>query len=260
MGALTSTAQADVATRRSARAVIRRALVRTAHVVLRSDLALVVSGVITALTIALTLSPDGVVQQVVSSTSTNLANLRTHPVPVLVASLFVVPDLDGLVLVLVLLVALAYGQQWVGRFATVVVAVIGHVGATLFVAILLITGLGAHLVPRSVVYAEDVGVSYALAALLGWLTARVPRRWRVWYVAMLVVYFLGPAMFAQTFTDAGHATALVLGLSLAVLSARSATGHAADGATRDDAVGGIPLAADAERRSVGPSGKEVVEE
>ena len=259
MGALTSAAQADVATRRPVRAVLRRALVGTAHVVVRSDLALVVSGVITALTIALTLSPDGVVQQVVSSTSTNLANLRTHPVPVLVASLFVVPDLEGLLLVLVLLVALAYGQQWVGRFATVVVAVIGHVGATLFVAILLITGLGAHLIPRSVVYAEDVGVSYALAALLGWLSARVPRRWRVWYIAMLVLYFLGPALFSQTFTDAGHATALVIGLSLAVLSARSAQGGPVRSAS-DDAVGGIPLAADDERRSVRPSGKEVVEE
>ncbi len=249
-------AAAAVRSRPTVRATLRRALVHTAHVVRRSDLGIVVCALITALTIALTLSPDGVVHQVVSATSTNLANLHTHPVPVLVASLFVVPDLDGLLLVLALLVAIAYGQQWVGRFATVVVAVIGHVGATLFVAILLITGLGAHLVPRSVVYAEDVGVSYALAALLGWLTARVPRRWRVWYIAMLALYFLGPALFVQTFTDAGHATALALGLSLAVLSARSARSEP----NRGDVADRNPLAAGAGRRSVRSSGKEVVEE
>lgn len=200
----------------------RRALARTLRVVRRSDLALAFCGVVTLMTVSLALAPDGLVSDVVAATSTNLANLRTHPVLVLVASVFVVPHLEDLGLVLVMLVALAYGQAWVGRFATLVVAVIGHIGATLFVAVLLVSGLGAHLVPRSVVFAEDVGVSYALAALLGWLTARVPHRWRGWYVAALVVYFLSPALFGPSFTDAGHASALALGLSLAVLSARSA--------------------------------------
>ena len=200
----------------------RRALSHVSGVVRSSDLALTFCGIVTALTIAMTLSPDGVIADVVSSTSTNLVNLRTHPIQVLAASVFVVPDLGGLWLVLGMLVTLAYGQAWVGRFATVVVAVIGHVGATLFVAVLLMTGIGAHLVPRSVAFADDVGVSYALAALLAWLTARLPRRWRGWYVLALVVYFMAPALFDFTFDDAGHATALVLGLSLAALSARSA--------------------------------------
>lgn len=200
----------------------RRALARTLHVVRSSDLAIVFCAVVTLLTIWLELSPDGMESDVVAATSTNLANLRTHPIRVLIASVFVVPHLEGLVLVLVMLVALAYAQAWVGRFATLVVAVIGHVGATLFVSVLLVTGLGVHLLPRSIVFAEDVGVSYALAAVLGWLTARVPHRWRGWYVVALVVYFLAPALLGPSFTDAGHASALALGLSLAVLSARSA--------------------------------------
>lgn len=219
----------------------------------RGDLGLAVCGVITAVTIALAIAPNSLVTRVVSVTSTNLANLRTHPLQVLVASVFVVPELEGLVMVMVLLVALAYGQAWVGRFATVTVAVIGHVGATLFVAMLLTTGMADRMLPRSIMYAKDVGVSYALAAVLGWLVARVPRHWRAPYIGLVVLWFLGPAVFTQTFTDAGHATALALGLSLAVLSVRSGRAPA-EGVPRN------PLAAVDESRSVEGSGKEVVEE
>jgi hypothetical protein len=211
----------DRATVAAAARVVWRALRRTVAVVRRSDLALTFCGIVTALTITLALSPASLTASVVGRTSTNLANLRTHPIEALTTSVFVVPDLDGLWLVLAMLVALAYGQAWVGRFATIVVLVIGHVGATLFVAILLITGLGAHLVPSSVIFADDVGVSYALVAILGWLTARVARRYRPWYVLALAVYFVAPGLDDFTFNDAGHATALVLGLSLAVLSGRS---------------------------------------
>lgn len=232
---------------------VRTPLQGTLAVVGRSDLALAVCGVITAVTVALAIAPNSLVTRVVSVTSTNLANLRTHPLQVLVASVFVVPELEGLVMVMVLLVALAYGQAWVGRFATVTVAVIGHVGATLFVAMLLTTGMADRMLPRSIMYAKDVGVSYALAAVLGWLAARVPRHWRAPYIGLVVLWFLGPAVFTQTFTDAGHATALALGLSLAVLSVRSGR-VPAEGVPRN------PLAAVDESRSVEGSGKEVVEE
>jgi rhomboid family protein len=162
-------------------------------------------------------------ERLVLESSTNLANLRDDPIFVLIVSAFVVSSISGLWILAPLVVAFGAVQRWLGRIPTVVVAVIGHVGGTLFVAVLLATGLAHGRLGRSILHVPDVGVSYALAAVVGLLAAVVPRRWLVPYVVGLLLYFSGPLAMRPTYTDAGHTTALALGFGLAVLAHRAAT-------------------------------------
>jgi hypothetical protein len=108
----------------------------------------------------------------------------------------------------------------------VITAVIGHVGATLFVAtILSATILSAGIARGGIALEEaraaDVGVSYGLVAGLGLLAARVPRRRTAGYTVGLSAVFLVALIVGRSFTDLGHACAWVIGLGLAVLVHRA---------------------------------------
>jgi hypothetical protein len=150
----------------------------------------------------------------VEQTSTNLSNMASHPFQVLVLSAFVIAPLGGLVLLVPVVVLYGELQRWLGRLSTVLVVAFGHVGATLVVMTMEITALHRHLVGFDIVVKPDVGVSYGMFAVVGALLARVPRRWRAPYgfaclalVALLVVTHLN-------FTNLGHATAWLIGISL----------------------------------------------
>lgn len=198
-------------------------IVRVAlRLVRSSDLALGYAAVVAAVTIVLQLVPAEVRADVVRRCSTNLENLRDRPVFVLVVSAFVVPSLLGLLQLPVLLLVYATGQRWVGRAGTVLAAGFGHVGATLFVAALIASGITHGRLAESVAQASDVGVSYGIACMAAFVLSRVPQRWRGVYVAAVVTSYAGPLLRDQTFTDVGHVTALLLGLALALLAARVA--------------------------------------
>jgi hypothetical protein len=158
--------------------------------------------------------------QLVLDTSTNLANLRHDPLLVLVASAFVVSPLWGLWLLPVLVVVYGAAQRWLGAAATVVVAVFGHVGATLFVAVLLAAGVTAGDLDPAVVEAPDVGVSYGLVAVAALLTVRLPPRRRVWYALALIAYCLVPALVDPDFSSLGHLVAAGFGFGVAVVATR----------------------------------------
>ena len=84
----------------------------------------------------------------------------------------------------------AYGalQRWLGRVSLFVVAVLGHVGATLFVATMELTELAKGRVGLSIAVRPDVGVSYGLAAVAGVLVVRVADTWwRRYVIASLIV-------------------------------------------------------------------------
>lgn len=197
---------------------------------LSSDLALGYAAVVVAVTVALQLVPAELRGDVVQRCSTNLANLRDRPVLVLVVSAFVVPTISGLLPLPLLLLVYAAGQRWVGRAGTVLVAGLAHVGATLFVAALIASGISHGRLAESVARASDVGTSYGVAGVAAFVLSRVPPRWRGLYVAAATGYFVGPLLQHQTFTDVGHASAFLLGLGLALLAARVAhAAHAADG-------------------------------
>jgi hypothetical protein len=186
-----------------------------------SDLALAYAGVVAALAVALTMMPARVANRLVVDSSTNLANLRAHPPFVLVVSAFVEPSVWQLWILVPLLLAYSELQRWLGRAAVVITAVLGHVGATLFVSTILAAGVAHGRIQLSVRNATDVGVSYGLVAVLGLLAARVPRRWRSWYVMSFTVGFAVTLIIGRGFTDLGHVSAWAIGLGLAVLVHRA---------------------------------------
>jgi len=111
----------------------------------------------------------------------------------------------------------AYGelQRWLGRVSLFVVAVLGHVGATLFVATMEVTELAKGRV-GFIAVRPDVGVSYGLAAVAGVLVVRVPDPWRRRYVIASLIVIVGQFLILRNFTGLGHLTAWLIGLAVAV--------------------------------------------
>ncbi len=179
---------------------------------------------LTALVLALV--PDHVQHEVILQSSTNLRNLRVHPLFVLFASAFVVSNLWGLWQLPLLLWGYGALERWLGPVAAVVVGVLGHVGATLFVATLLVAGIDHGQFDLAVRDVTDVGVSYGLAAVGGVLAVRVPRRWLTAYLLFISAFLLAGLFGFKTFTELGHLTAFVIGLGLGQLVHRAAAGSA----------------------------------
>ena len=149
----------------------------------------------------------------VSRMSTNLHNLRHGHMGTLVGSAFV-DDSDAIYVWLPGLVCLLALGELIWRSRGLVVAfAVGHIGATLIVAVGLAAALEAGWLPMSVARASDVGVSYGAVCVLGALTASIPSRWRAvwigWWLGVAVVAALG-----ADFTAFGHILALLLGIRL----------------------------------------------
>ena len=186
----------------------------------RADVGWTYAAVVLVVAVAVRVLPGTRPQSLVLKSSTNLDNLRHTPLLVLVASAFEVSPLSGLWILAPLVVVFAAAQRWLGRAATVIVAVLGHVGATLFVAMLLAAGINDGVVDADLAQAPDVGVSYGLAAVAGVLVGRVPRRHRPWYALGVFAVAAGSLLADGGFTGVGHVTAVLLGFALAVLTAR----------------------------------------
>lgn len=149
----------------------------------------------------------------VSRMSTNLHNLAHGRLSTLVGSAFVDDGGNDYLWLPWLACLLALGELiWRGRGLVIAFAV-GHIGATLIVAVGLVVALKAGWLPFSTARASDVGVSYGAVCVLGALTASIPSRWRhVW-----VGWWLGIALMAASgadFTAVGHVLALLLGIGL----------------------------------------------
>lgn len=185
------------------------------------DLALAYAGVVLAVDVVLALLPADVAADLRLRSSTNLVNLRDNPLLVLAASAFVLDSLRGLYVLPLLVLAYGAVQRWLGRAAAAGVGALGHVGATLFVAVVLASGIAHRQVALSERAAEDVGVSYGLVAVAGLLVARVPRRWLPAYGGGITVWLVLNLVVGGTFTDLGHVTAWGLGVLLAGLVHRA---------------------------------------
>jgi hypothetical protein len=140
------------------------------------DVALVYTAIVVTTTTILAVIPRPAATRFVLESSTNLANLREHPPLVLVLSAFVQPSPVELLILPPLIWAYGALQRWLGRAATIITAVFGHVGATLFVATILAAGIAKGRINTSTAHVADVDASYGLAAMAGLLVARVPRR------------------------------------------------------------------------------------
>jgi hypothetical protein len=150
---------------------------------------------------------------VVSRMSTNLHNLRHGHMGTLVGSAFVSGGDDVFVWLPGLVCLLALGELIWRSKGLVIAFAVGHIGATVVVAVGLAAALEAGWLPMSLARASDVGISYGAVCVLGALTASIPARWRSTWVG----WWLGIAVTATwgaDFTAFGHILALLLGIRL----------------------------------------------
>ena len=186
-----------------------------------ADVAWVYAAIVVVVAIVVEAAPGATTEELVLDSSTNLDNLRRHPLLVLGASAFVVAPLSGLWILAPLVVTFAAAQRWLGRAATVIVAALGHVGVTLFVAVLLAAGIDAR--PAEPGAGPGPG---RRRQLRGGDRRRAARRPGAAPAAALVRR--GPAgahrrarcCSTPTSPTVGHLTAVLLGFALAVLVRR----------------------------------------
>jgi Rhomboid-like protein len=168
--------------------------------------------IVTCVTVALYALGPQVQDRVIRHVSTNLHNLAHGHFGTLLGSAFVIDAgpiymwLPGLVCLLAL-AELMWGS---GRLVVAFAA--GHVGATLLVAAGLTAAVELGWLPLSVSRATDVGMSYGAAAVLGSLTAAIPRRWRPAWIGWFLAVGVVAVTIGRDFTDVGHAVALALGM------------------------------------------------
>ena len=160
--------------------------------------------------------------RVIRHASTNLHNLSHGHLGTLFSSAFVV-DAGPIAVWLPGLLCLLGLAELLWRSARLVVAfAVGHVGATVLVAIGLTAGVSWGWLPRTVARATDVGMSYGATAVLGALTPAIPRRWRALWVGWWLAVGAAVVAVGDDFTDVGHVVALVLGMVAATRFGRPA--------------------------------------
>lgn len=164
--------------------------------------------------------------------STNLVELHRHPIRVLVGSAFWIQAPSAFAFYTVLFEAVhAPAERWLGTWRWLFTAATAHIGATLVSQKAVFFGIAERRLPHSLAHAVDIGVSYGLAGVVGVLAYRVPMPWRWAYLAGVLGFFGYPVLAGGgTYTDLGHLTALLLGLSCHAatpLVPRTAQGSAA---------------------------------
>jgi hypothetical protein len=152
-------------------------------------------------------------QVAVSRMSTNVHNLGHGHLGTLIGSAFLNDGGELYLWLPGLVCLLAVGElMWCSRGLLVTFAV-GHIGATLIVAVGLVAAIKSGQLPFSVARASDVGISYGAVCVLGAFTASIPARWRGAWAGG----WLGTAVIAAAdwdFTAIGHVVALLLGIGL----------------------------------------------
>jgi hypothetical protein len=161
--------------------------------------------------------------RLLESVSTNLSHLAHDPLNVLLTSIcFVTSTPDYLAFVVMAAAVSAPVERWLGLRRWLIAVAIGHIGATLVIAIGLKIGIAEGWIDPQVRHALDVGVSYAVRSLAGVLFFAIGVRWRRWaYLSAVAVATAAPLLAGPDFTDAGHAVALVLGLVVGASWGRS---------------------------------------
>ncbi|MCW2600904.1 MAG: hypothetical protein JWM02_2733 [Frankiales bacterium] len=202
--------------------MVRRWSAAAAGLLRGRDVGAVYAGVVLISGIVVFAQPHGVAAQAVLDSSTNVSNLRTQPLLVLVLSAFVVSSLESLWILPCVVWVFGAAQRWVGRAATVLVAAFGHVFATVFVGILVHAGIAHHALSNGVAHEPDVGVSYGLAALVGLMVFRLPQATRRKVAVLGTAALIGFVLVSQTFTDLGHLVAWGIGLAMGFVGSRFA--------------------------------------
>lgn len=149
---------------------------------------------------------------IVQRASTNLHNLARGHLGTLLGSALVVDAGPLYFWPPFLTCLLALAELHLRTIRLVAAFLVGHIGATLLVAAALAGAVEFGWLPLSITRASDVGMSYGALAVLGAMTAVIPRRWRAAWVGWWVSAGLAAAIIGGDFTDAGHTVAVILGV------------------------------------------------
>jgi hypothetical protein len=145
--------------------------------------------------------------------STNLHQLGSSPVRVLISSAMWLAEGGWLAYFVVYHVFQVPVERWLGTVRWLLVMLVAHVGATLASQGWLWWAIRRGRAPVTARYTLDYGVSYAVAGAQGVLCYAVREPWRYAYLAGLLVVFGRPLRRDPSFTDVGHASAMLLGLA-----------------------------------------------
>ncbi|WP_458686678.1 rhomboid-like protein [Nocardia tengchongensis] len=179
-------------------------------------------GVLMAVAVALTMVSAPRETRILLHASTNLHNLTNGRFGTLFSSAFLVGEGAATAFLIVPMLAclLALAERRFGAVKLVHTFFVGHIGATVLVALGLWVAVQSQLIPGSIAMVQDVGVSYGSMTVVGALVAVLPphRRW-VWAGTWLS-FALGGVVLWHTFTNVGHFLALCLGLGIGRLTIR----------------------------------------
>jgi hypothetical protein len=145
--------------------------------------------------------------------STNIHHLSTHPVRVLFQSAMWIDGATWLPYAVLYSVFHAQTERWLGTWRWIAVLAAAHVLATYISQGALLWGIHHGRAPESAVNTLDVGVSYALAGVVGVLTYRLAPPWRYVYLLVVLAVYGAPLITGRTFTDLGHFSSVVIGLA-----------------------------------------------
>ncbi|MFF9457667.1 rhomboid-like protein [Streptomyces flaveolus] len=145
--------------------------------------------------------------------STNIHELSTNPVRVLVSSALWIDGGSWLPYAVLYSVFHAPAERWLGTLRWLAVAAAAHVLATLASEGTLLWAIRHGLAPQSSVNTLDIGVSYALAGVIAVLTYHIAPPWRYGYVVAVLLVYGVPLIGGHTFTDLGHFSAVLIGLA-----------------------------------------------
>ncbi|MBW0018936.1 MAG: hypothetical protein JO236_15520 [Mycobacterium sp.] len=151
-------------------------------------------------------------ERLIQRASTNLHNLSQGHLGTLLGSAFVVEAGPIGFWMPFLTCLLALAELQLHTFRLIVAFFVGHIGATLVVAAALAGAIEFGWMPVSVARASDVGMSYGALAVLGALTAAIPRQWRSAWIGWWVAVSVSAGIIGGEFTNAGHAIAVILGV------------------------------------------------
>ncbi|MYT06698.1 MULTISPECIES: rhomboid-like protein [Streptomyces] len=149
--------------------------------------------------------------------STNIHELSSNPLRVLVSSAMWIDSGHWLPYVVLYSLFHAPAERWLGTARWLAVCAAAHVLATLISEGALLWGIRHGMAPASAVNTLDIGVSYALAGVVGVLVYRIPAPWRYVYGFVVLVVYAVPLVTGRTFTDLGHFTSALIGFGCRLL-------------------------------------------
>lgn len=148
-----------------------------------------------------------------SEQSTSLRELTTSPVTVLIRSALYVSPLELIVWWVLFTVVVARLEHRFGSARIMAGFAIGHVGASLLVALLTWGAISTGQAGESAAHGIDVGASYGFAALAAMFTYLGTRRRRFIWAALVVLVVAANLAWFFDGTALGHAIGALLGFA-----------------------------------------------